>query len=86
MKYLGWILAGLFLTIIILNQLTINEYRLACEDYRKAINIYEGIDLRNNKASELDSLPITEKIKEIMIDPEKNNIEVFLNINNQTRR
>ena len=42
MKYTGWILAVLFIIIVVLQQLTIQEYKTACRNYREAINIYEN--------------------------------------------
>ncbi len=50
MKYIGWFIVAMLLIVFILNQLTIREYkracedyRLACEDYKKTIAIYEKL-------------------------------------------
>ena len=42
MKSAGWIVAGVLAVVVVLNQMTIREYKVACRDYRKAIAIYEG--------------------------------------------
>jgi len=40
---IGWILAFVFFLVIIIQQLTITQYKAACRDYAAAIQIYEGL-------------------------------------------
>ena len=80
MKYLGWIFAGLFLIVIILNQFTIREYKLACKDYKKAIEIYEKKNTKSqntetfNKDNEDNFIECILNSKEILVIEANGNI------------
>lgn len=39
---IGWIVVAVLSVVIILQRLTIIEYKAACKDYRAAIEIYEN--------------------------------------------
>lgn len=43
MKQAGWIIAVILMVVVIMNQITIREYKATCKDYRKAIAIYERV-------------------------------------------
>lgn len=38
---IGWILVAVLLTVIVLQQFTIINYKAACKDYSAAVKIYE---------------------------------------------
>ena len=38
----GWLLCCVLFLVLILQQMSIREYKLACKDYSAAIEIYEG--------------------------------------------